>query len=69
MDNVVDKVLRLPGPVPRAANTQLHLGLRDANEKLYNEETNSYGYRKDPRVRKVGNLSGHSFCMSYIYPT
>ena len=39
-DTVVDKVLRLSGPVP-GANTQLHLGLRDANEKLYNEETNS----------------------------
>lgn len=63
-DTVVDKVLRLPGPVP-GANTQLHKGLRDADEKLYNEETNSYGYRKDPRVRKVGYLL--SFILHVLY--
>ena len=63
-DTVVDKVLRLPGPVP-GANTQLHLGLRDATEKPYNEETNSYGYRKDPRVRKIGYLP--SFILHVIY--
>lgn len=57
-DAVVRRVLGLPGPV-RFARTQLHLALIDANEKLFNEETNSYGYRKDPNIRKV--IYCHSF--------
>ena len=49
-DTVIRRVLSLSGPKP-FANTQLHLGIKDADEKLYNEATSSY--RIDPSVRKV----------------
>ena len=49
-DAVINRVLNLAGPKP-FANTQLHLGIKDANEKLYNNATSSY--RTDPSVRKV----------------
>ena len=49
-DAVINRVLNLAGPEP-FANTQLHLGIKDADEKLYNEATSSY--RTDPSVRKV----------------
>ncbi|XP_073235615.1 matrilin-4-like, partial [Porites lutea] len=49
-DAVINRVLNLAGPKP-FANTQLHLGIKDANEKLFNNATGSY--RTDPSVRKV----------------
>lgn len=52
LGTVINRVRSLSGPV-EGANTQLHLGLIDADEKLFNNETNPYGYREDPSVRKV----------------
>ena len=49
-DAVINRVLNLTGPKP-FASSQLHLGIKDANEKLYNPTTGSY--RTDPSVRKV----------------
>ena len=59
-DDVIRRVLALPGP-KRGANTQLHLGLIDTEEKVFNEAANLY--RTDPSVRKVrpDKLSIYSF--------
>ena len=46
---VINRVLSLSGPV-LFANTQLHKGLNDANDKLFNEVN---GYRPESSVRKV----------------
>lgn len=49
---VINRVLNLPGPVP-FANTQIHKALNLVNDDLFNEATNTYGYRTDASVRKV----------------
>ena len=49
---VINRVLSLSGPV-MFDNTQIHKGLYNANDKLFNEVTNSYGYRPESSVRKV----------------
>ena len=49
---VIRRILSLSGPVT-GARTMLHKALNEANDDLFNEQTNSYGYRTDPSVRKV----------------
>ena len=59
-NTVINRVLGLSGPVP-FANTQLHKGLNDANDKLFNEVTNTYGYRLESSVRKVRKAALFNF--------
>lgn len=54
-DAVIRRVLSLSGPIP-FANTQIHKALNDANDKLFNEVTNSYGYRTEENIRKVRQI-------------
>ena len=54
-DAVIRRVLTLPGPIP-FANTQIHKALNDANDKLFNEVTNTYAYRTDDNIRKVRQI-------------
>lgn len=56
-DAVVRRVLSLSGPI-RFDNTQIHLGLQDANDKLFSTtyQDNVYGYRPEEEVRKVRQI-------------
>ena len=54
-DAVKLRVLSLPGPKP-GANTQIHKALNDANDKLFDDVTNSYAYRTASNVRKVRQI-------------
>ena len=54
-DAVIRRVLSLSGPI-RFANTQMHKALNDANDELFNEVTNSYGYRTEDNIRKVRQI-------------
>ena len=54
-DAVIRRVLGLSGPRP-FANTQIHKALNDANDVLFNEATNTYGYRTDDYIRKVRQI-------------
>lgn len=51
-DAVIRRVLSLPGPIP-SDNTQMHKALNDANDKLFDPVTNTYGFRTEENVRKV----------------
>lgn len=59
-DAVIRRVRTLSGPIP-FANTQIHKALNDVNDKLFNEVTNTYGYRTDPSVRKVRQTQYYVF--------
>ena len=54
-DAVTRRIETLPKPRP-FANTQMHKALNDANDKLFNEVTNTYGYRTEDNVRKVRQI-------------